>query len=129
MKRTALLIFLSFFIYAGIKAQVLDTLSLRGFKALKHKQIKALYAGDKNALDLIKKNQTRKINSYIFFGLSVPFAVTLDQAFFFPFTIAIVKNSNNTKRSLYNKLLYHERVKYQKDTLKMSIPSDTNSYK
>lgn len=129
MKKTVLSLSLSFFIYTGIKAQILDTLTLKDFKALRHKQIKALYSGDKNALDLIKKNQTRKINSYIFFGLSVPFAVTLDQAFFFPFTIAIVKNSNNTKKSLYNKLLYYERAKYQKDTLKMSIPSDTNSYK
>lgn len=121
-----IILFLTVFIVG--KAQVLDTISLQEFKGLKHKQIKALYTADEEALNIIKKSHTRKINAYVFFGLSVPFAVTLNPFIWIPLTPAVIKLSNNTKQSLYNKLLYYERVKYNKDTIKMVIPIDTNSY-
>lgn len=108
-------------------AQVLDSISLKEFKAIKYKQVKALYTFDEEALDIIKKSHTRKINAYVFFGLSVPFAVTLNPSIWMPLTPAVIKFSNNTKQSLYNKLLYYERVKYNKDTIKMAILTDTNS--
>jgi len=123
-----LLLFLAFSVQV-VQAQVLDTISLKEFKTLKYKQVKALYAADEHGLNLVKKSHTRKINSYVFFGLSVPFAVTLNPTFIFPLGIASIKLSNNTKRSLYNKLKYYERVKYNMDTIKMVIPEDTNSYK
>lgn len=110
------------------QAQILDTISLDEFKTLKYKQVKALYQNDEDGLELIKKSHTRKINSYVFFGLSVPFAVTLNPSIWMPLTPAVIKLSNNTKRSLYYKLKYYERVKYNKDTIKMVIPEDTNSY-
>lgn len=119
---------LFFNIFLVGKAQFLDSISLKEFKAIKYKQVKALYAADEEALDIIKKSHTRKINAYVFFGLSVPFAVTLNPSIWIPLTPAVIKLTNNTKESLYNKLLYYERVKYNKDTIKMAIPTDTNSY-
>jgi hypothetical protein len=82
------------------KAQVLDTVSLEEFKTLKYKQVKALYQNDEEGLELIKKSHTRKINSYVFFGLSVPFAVTLNPSIWMPLTPAVIK------------LKYHHEILY-----------------
>ena len=119
------MLFLTVFIIG--KAQVLDTISLQEFKGLKHKQIKALYAADEYALDLIQKNRKRKINSYVFLGLSVPFAVTLNPTFQFPLGIGLYKYANNTRKKLYLRLKYHERVKYNLDTISSKYSNDTNS--
>jgi hypothetical protein len=59
-------------------------------------------------------------------GLSVPFAVTLNPTIIFPLGIASIKLSNNTKWSLYNKLKYYERLKYNLDTAVLKIPKDSN---
>jgi hypothetical protein len=109
------------------KAQVLDTVSLEEFKTLKYKQVKALYQNDEAGLELIKKSHTRKINSYVFFGLSVPFAVTLNPAFQVPLGIGLYKYTNNTKYKLYKRLKYHERVKYNLDTISSKYSNDSNS--
>ncbi|MFA9214169.1 MAG: hypothetical protein ACEQSR_10040 [Candidatus Methylacidiphilales bacterium] len=115
MKKIIILLFLTVNALV-VQAQVLDTISLKEFKTLKYKPVKALYQNDKDGLELIKKSHTRKINSYVFFGLSVPFAVTLNPSIWMPLTPAVIKLSNNTKKSLYNKLRYYERVKYNRDT-------------
>ncbi|MBJ7428942.1 MAG: hypothetical protein JHD28_08305, partial [Bacteroidia bacterium] len=124
MKR--LLLFLAFSVQV-VQAQVLDTISLKEFKTLKYKQVKALYAADEYALDLIQKNRKRKINSYVFLGLSVPFAVTLNPTFQIPLGIGLYKYTNNTKNKLYNRLKYHERVKYNLDTISSKYSNDSNS--
>ncbi len=123
-------LFVLLFLCAGVsisQAQVLDTLSLEEFKALKYKQVKALYQNDEAGLELIKKSHTRKINSYVFFGLSVPFAVTLNPAFQVPLGIGLYKYTNNTKYKLYKRLKYHERVKYNLDTISSKYSNDSNS--
>jgi len=130
MKKWFMLLFLVVSVFVT-QAQVLDTITLDEFKALKYKQVKALFQNDEDGLDLIKKSHTRKINSYVFFGLSVPFAVTLNPSIWMPLTPAVIKLSNNTKRSLYHKLRYYERVKYNLDTVVSKIPKDSslNFYK
>lgn len=130
MKKWFMLLFLAVSVFVT-QAQVLDTITLDEFKALKYKQVKALFQNDEDGLDLIKKSHTRKINSYMFFGLSVPFAVTLNPSIWMPLTPAVIKLSNNTKRSLYHKLRYYERVKYNLDTVVSKIPKDSslNFYK
>ena len=109
------------------QAQVLDTISLDEFKSLKYKQVKALYQNDEDGMVLIKKSHTRKINSYVFLGLSVPFAVTLNPAFQVPLGIGLYKYTNNTKYKLYKRLKYHERVKYNLDTISSKYSNDSNS--
>lgn len=125
MKKIFILILLLSVFLIG-KAQILDSISLKEFKTLKYKQVKALYQNDEDGLELIKKSHTRKINSYVFLGLSVPFAVTLNPTIIFPLGIASIKLSNNTKWSLYNKLKYYERLKYNLDTAVLKIPKDSN---
>ena len=75
MKKWFMLLFLVVSVFVT-QAQILDSISLKEFKTLKYKQVKALYQNDEDGLELIKKSHTRKINSYVFLGLSVPFAVT-----------------------------------------------------
>lgn len=118
------MLFLNIFLVG--KAQILDTISLQEFKDLKYKQVKALFENDEDGLDLIKKSHTRKINSYVFFGLSVPLAVTLNPTIWIPLTPAVIKLSNNTQKSLYNKLRYYERVKYNLDTVVLKSTKDSN---
>lgn len=130
MKKLLILFSLAISVFVT-QAQILDTISLDEFKTLKYKQVKALYQNDEDGLELIKKSHTRKINSYVFFGLSVPFAVTLNPSIWMPLTHAVIKLSNNTKRSLYYKLKYYERVKYNLDTVTLKAPKDSslNFYK
>jgi hypothetical protein len=124
-----LFLLVTLIVYFKCGSQILDTISLPEFKGLKHKQIKALYANDEYALDLIQKNRKRKINSYVFLGLSVPFAVTLNPTFQFPLGIGLYKYANNTKKKLYKRLKYHERIKYNLDTISSKYFIDTISNK
>jgi hypothetical protein len=125
MRKLFVLLFLCSSVFFA-QSQILDTISLEKFKALKYKQLKLLYQNDEDGLELIKKSHTRKINSYVFFGLSVPFAVTLNPSIWMPLTPAVIKLSNNTKKNLYNKLRYYERMKYNLDTVVSKVPKDSN---
>jgi hypothetical protein len=58
MKKIFILILLLSVFLIG-KAQILDSISLKEFKTLKYKQVKALYQNDEDGLELIKKSHTR----------------------------------------------------------------------
>ena len=120
---------LFFYILLDGKAQVLDTISLKEFSGLKHKQIKALYAADEDANEIIKGNRNSRILASVLYGVSGALSIPYNPIMLFPLGVAVIIHSKNTRKNLYNKLLYFERIKYNKDTLKMAIPNDSNSYK
>lgn len=126
-KLFVLMLFLNIFLVG--KAQVLDTISLKEFRGLKHKQIKALYAADADAIKIIKGNKNSRILSSVFYGVSGALSIPYNPIMLFPLGVAVIIHSKNTHKNLYNKLLYYERVKYNKDTVKMIIPIDTNTNK
>jgi hypothetical protein len=128
MKKLFVLILLLGVFFIG-KAQVLDTISLKEFSGLKYKQIKALYAADADAIEIIKGNKNSRILASVLYGVSGALSITYNPIMLFPLGVAVIIHSKNTHKNLYNKLLYFERIKYNKDTLKMAIPNDTNSYK
>ncbi len=111
------------------QAQVLDTLSLEEFKTLKYKQIKALYQNDEEGLGLIKKSHSRKINSYVFLGLSVPFAAFNNPVFMPLIATSIIKYNNNTKLKLYHKLINYGKANTFLDTILQVQIIDSNSSK
>ena len=128
MKRWLVLLFLCASAFIA-QAQVLDTISLDEFKSLKYKQVKALYQNDEDGMELIKKSHTRKINSYVFLGLSVPFAALNNPIFMPLIATSIIKYNNNTKLKLYHKLLNYGKPNAFSDTILQVKDIDSNSSK
>jgi hypothetical protein len=117
------------FIVLIAQAQVLDTISLDKFKTLNYNQLKAMCQNDTDGLELIKKSHKRKINSYVFLVLSVPFAAFNNPIFMPLLATSIIKYSNNTKVKLYQKLSNDENSSSFSDTILQMQVIDSNSSK